>query len=347
MRSGKLALVLAFVLALGAMAACSGCSSQEYTPADKTPVVSPGTILEEGVLKVGVNAQDNVPFAGTMSSSGESSSRIVGLDVDIAAAIADNLGLKLEVVDVGSDVDAALANGQVDIVMGVRPSDTQISCWKSDAYVGSAVALFAADASAAVPAADSAPLIAAQSSTISAWEVTNQYGDASLVSANDLSAAFDDLASGGATYVAADIVKGSYAANSSGVAATPIALMQSVSGYCIGVLDTNTDLKMAISDALSTLTGNGIIAVVEAKWLGEAIDPVALPLTDAAAARQEATPDAGEDGTDGTDGTDPAEGADPAVDGENLEGADGTEPDDGAEGSDGTEPVSTEGEPAA
>ena len=66
------------------------------------------------VLRVGVNTQ-NQPLAGVSTSS----QNIVGLDVDIAAYLADSFGLKLELVDVGTDAQAALDGGTVDIVMGV------------------------------------------------------------------------------------------------------------------------------------------------------------------------------------------------------------------------------------
>ncbi|MFR4804428.1 MAG: transporter substrate-binding domain-containing protein [Eggerthellaceae bacterium] len=52
--------------------------------------------------------------------STNSSSAASGLDVDMAAALADQLGLKLEVVSLGTgevDVQSALAKGDVDIVV--------------------------------------------------------------------------------------------------------------------------------------------------------------------------------------------------------------------------------------
>ena len=36
----------------------------------------------------------------------------------MAAAIADEMGLDLQIIDVGSDPQSAIANGEVDIVMG-------------------------------------------------------------------------------------------------------------------------------------------------------------------------------------------------------------------------------------
>ena len=38
-------------------------------------------------------------------------------------------------------------------------------------------------------------------------------------------------------------------------------------------------MKQAISDALATLEGNGVISVIEKKWLGSALDLSSIPLT--------------------------------------------------------------------
>lgn len=302
-------LVLGCMLALGTAFALAGCATQDYKPSEKNPSVSPDTIIEEGVLRVGVTAENNTPFAG------QASGKIVGLDVDIAAALADNLGLKLEIVDVGTDVDAALENKQVDIVMGVDKTSAQVKCWRSEVYVESAVALFAAPSTTAVPTKDSAPKIAAQSSSMSAWEVTNQFGDDALSATSDLKGAFEAVSSNSAQYAAADAVIGTYAAHTSNVDVHIVALMQNPSGYCIGVLDTNTDLKTTISDALASLTGNGIISLVESKWLGTAVDLSNIPLTAGAANANAADTTTGS--TDGADEPvdDQGDAADASADG--------------------------------
>lgn len=266
-------LVLGCMLAFGTVLALAGCATQDYVPKEKSPTVSPDVLIEAGVLRVGVTAENNTPFAG------QASGKIVGLDVDIAASLADSLGLKLEIVDVGTDVDAALANKQVDIVMGVDKTSTQVACWRSDVYVESAVALFAPPSTTAVPTKESAPTVAAQSSSMSAWEVTNQFGDEALDATSDLKSAFQAASSGAAGYAAADAVIGTYAAHTSEIDVHIVALMQNPSGYSIGILDTNTDLKTAVSDALATLSGGGVVSLIETKWLGAAIDLSSVPLT--------------------------------------------------------------------
>ncbi|MEG0374305.1 MAG: transporter substrate-binding domain-containing protein [Raoultibacter sp.] len=286
-------LVLGCIVAFSTVFALAGCATQEYQPSEKSPTVSPSVIVEQGVLRVGVTTENNTPFAGQVSG------KIVGLDVDVAAAIADSLGLKLELVDVGTDVDTALANKQVDIVMGIEKTTTQVTCWRSEAYVESAVALFAQPGTTDLPtSANAATLkIAAQSSSMSAWEVRNQFGDEALSATNDLKSAFDQLSGSRATYVAADAVIGTYAAESSNLDVHIVGLMQNPSGYCVGVLDSNAELKKIISDTLVTLSGNGMISIIETKWLGTSLSLADLPKTEGA---KKASTDSTTEGTGDT-----------------------------------------------
>ncbi|MCL1797445.1 MAG: transporter substrate-binding domain-containing protein [Eggerthellaceae bacterium] len=271
-------LLLSVMLGLGMLSVLTGCNTEEYTPQDKQPIVFAPTIAKNGVLRVGVDIE-NSPFAGKPADT------IIGLNVDIAAALADELGLKLELVSVGTDYDAALAAdnpNRVDIVMGVDKADTAITCWRSEAYIQSGVALFAMSPEVMVPTQDSAARIAAQSSSMSAWEVNKQYGEESLVSSPDLKTVFSDLANGSVSYAAADAVIGTYAAYSSSprVNVSIIALLQKPNGYAVGVLEENTELKQIISDVLVKLTSNGVIDLVEVKWLGNPIDLTGVPFTE-------------------------------------------------------------------
>lgn len=253
----------------------TGCQQQQesYTPPEATPAVSKPVIAQEGVLRVGVNA-NNAPLAGQPSSS----TKIVGIDVDMAAALADQLGLKLEVVDVSTDAAGALTSGKVDVVMGVNKSDSP-SFWTSDTYLPTAVALFAQSSNSTVPANSASTKIAAQVSSNSAWAVTNEFDNSTITTTEDLKSAFSALESGKVQYVAADAVVGSYVSNNAGMDVHMVALMQQASGYCVGVLDGNTQLKQAVSNALSAMNSNGVSSVIQKKWLGTTMDLSGIKLT--------------------------------------------------------------------
>jgi polar amino acid transport system substrate-binding protein len=253
--------VVVFSLAL------TGCNSQTYTPQSKSQVVSASALGKDGTLRVGVNAS-SAPLAGQTSSS----SKIVGIDVDVAAYLADELGLKVEIVDVGNDPSAALKAGTVDVVLGVDASDDDADYWRSASYLETGVALFGNEAETAVPTADSKPKIAAQASSKSSWRVTNLFGDDALVVQSDLKSAFSALANGSARYVAADAVIGTYVSYSNGYPTKIVALLQDPSGYCAAVASTNTELQSAMSSAMTKLINGGMMGVIENKWLGQTID---------------------------------------------------------------------------
>ncbi len=265
-RTAKYLLACAVVVALSA--ALCGCSSTSgsstYTPEKKTAQVSTPTIGQEGTLRVGVDSS-SAPFAAQVSG------KVVGLDVDVAAAIADQLGLDLEIIDVGSDPESALSEGSVDIVMSMDKNDTTTKCWLSNPYVQTGVALFATSSSTAMPTS-TATGIEAQASSMSAWTVQNQFGTDALKSTTDLKTAFSDLQSGTAKYVAADAVIGSYVVHSADMNATIIGLLQTPSGYCIGVSSSNDALKTSITSALTTISNNGVLDVIQTKWLGSKLD---------------------------------------------------------------------------
>lgn len=266
------ALVMAFVL--------SGCSSIEgllnktpYEPKGKDPVVVAPTIGEDGVLRVGVDTS-NPPLAG-MNNSG----KIIGIDVDLAAALADEFGLKVSIVDVGSDPAGALKEGKVDIVMGVDKADAGDDFWVSDAYLPTGIALFSLEEGAAVPVAGDGSTFAAQISSKSAWAITNEFGDDVLISSTTLKDAFTSLSNGEVKYVAADAVVGLYAARTENLDVYISAMLLAPSGYSIGVATDNTELQKLVGEAVKKLSGNGVVGVIEMKWLGKAVDLSNVKLT--------------------------------------------------------------------
>ena len=250
--------VMAFSLVL------TGCNSQTYSPQSKSQTVSASALGKDGTLRVGVNAS-SAPLAGQTSSS----SKIVGIDVDVAAYLADELGLKVEIIDVANDPAAALKNGTVDMVLGVDASDDEADYWRSASYLETGVALFGSEAETSVPTVDSKPKIAAQASSKSSWRVTNLFGDDALVAQSDLKSAFSALANGSARYVAADAVIGTYVSYSNEYADKIIALLQDPSGYCAAIATTNTELQSAMSSAMTKLINGGMMDVIESKWLGQ------------------------------------------------------------------------------
>ncbi len=322
---GALVCVIVACLSL----ALVGCQSQNYKPSGKSQAVSSTALGTDGTLRAGVNAS-SAPLAGQTSSS----SRIVGIDVDVAAYIADQLGCKVEIVDVGNDPASALNDGRVDIVLGVDVSSEDAGYWKSTSYLQSGVALFGTAAESAVPTTDSKPKIAAQASSKSSWRVTNLFGDDSLVVQNDLKSAFDALSKGSARYVAADAVIGTYVAHTNGYDDKIVALLQDPSGYCVAVAEKNTELQGAITSAIDKLVKGGVMDVIESKWLGAPVDLSSITVVKAPAVTTQTSSASASAAS--SDAAAPAEGDVPEVtvvtpDG----GGDGSSDGTGAEGAEG------------
>lgn len=281
-------LAVSLVAALCLAVPLVGCSSTTYEPQLKEQTVSDSALNTAGTLRVGVNAS-NAPYSVEQSGS------IVGIDVDIAAALADEMGLKLELVDVGTGVDTAFSQENVDIVMGV--SEANSAYWMSDPYMTSGIALFSLTQGAQAPTSAGSFKIAAQSSSMSAIEVESHYGSGCLENAADPQSAFDSLNTGAVDYVAADSTIGEYVVHVSGIEAYPIALLQDPSSYSIAVNTTNTALQTSVQEALLTLANGGVIDVIQSKWLGDQVDLSTLSVI-AASANTEKSDGRDEDSSD-------------------------------------------------
>ena len=289
------------------LAGCSG--SGNYEPTLKDAQVTPPTIGEAGMLRVGVNTE-NPPLAGMGNG------KIIGIDVDIAAALADELGLKLNAISVEGDPAAAITEGRVDVVMGIDDANNEGDFWLSSSYLPTGIALFALSADAGAPAEDSGATFAAQVSSKSAWAVSNQFGENSLTSTETLKEAFEALAAGTVQYVAADAIIGMYSAHGQGMEVAIVAMLMKPSGYCMGVSSENADLQSAAGDALGRLVTNGTIDVIERKWLGTTIALDELAVVGDSSLSTENPDDSGEGSGEEGEGEGDGEGTGDTGDGE-------------------------------
>ena len=88
----RVSLVVAFACAFCFALGLAGCSQAgSYEGKTLTPTISSPTIGQNGTLRVGIDADGGAPFVTSSSSAS-----YAGIDVDMAAALADQLGLKLE-----------------------------------------------------------------------------------------------------------------------------------------------------------------------------------------------------------------------------------------------------------
>lgn len=254
--------LLAFALLAGV-----GCSRKEEPKLE--PKVAPPAISQSGVLRAGVDLSAP-PFAG------EDAGTMAGLDVDVAAALAEKLGLTVEYVDVApSDAATALAEGTVDAVLSIKLTGADLSnVALAGAYLSDAPALFIAnDSTASVePSLTLASMpvapVAVQNASEAYWVLESEFGTPTLVPQDSLRAALDVLDRGEVALAAGDAIVGAYIARDfprvrfAGILADPYPLG-------VAVAADNTALTDAVREALDELAADGVLENIRRKWVGD------------------------------------------------------------------------------
>ena len=265
--------VMAICACMCALCGLSACQIQTNTQVNTnlTPKIDGKATMHEGVLTVGINTS-NSPYGGTNSDK-----ETVGLDVDVAAAIAQELGLKLQIVDVEASGRNALTNSQIDVALGLTKSGTSDKISYSDSYISDGPSLFCLSGNkpesiqaVASEASDGSAKILVQADTTSAMKVQESIGADKVVAMPTLQAAFDALAKGEQKYLVTDAAIGDYFARSY----SNIVRMDYLGADCVSpiyavTLSQNTALSSGVNAAVRTLNTNGVIRVIVAKWLGE------------------------------------------------------------------------------
>ena len=115
----KIAALAAVGVLVISMVGCGSGSSSDGSSSDKTSLEK---IKESGKLVIGTSA-DYPPYEFHAMIDGED--QIKGLDIDIAQAVADDLGVELEIKDMDFDgLLVALQGNKVDMVFaGMTPTD--------------------------------------------------------------------------------------------------------------------------------------------------------------------------------------------------------------------------------
>jgi polar amino acid transport system substrate-binding protein len=235
-----------------------------------SPTIYPPAISLSGILRVGVSA-GYVPFAGT--SNTQDGTKLIGIDVDVAAAMADYMGLKLELVDI-TDRNAAdlFLNGEVDLVMGNQRDDPEHSPYVMvGPYLHDGPAVFCKGLHAPAGGFDLSSLngqtIAARSSSLAGYLAEKRFG-AELVSLYaDIVEVFDALDSGAVSYAVADAIVGGFR---SGKYRDVLCLgfFEQPRKVFIAVEPGNQDLTDMTTKALRELRDKGALRVIANKWLG-------------------------------------------------------------------------------
>ena len=236
----------------------SSAASSEAASAAELTTVTPGK------LTMSTNAAFP-PYEST-----DDNGNFVGIDVDVAAAIAEKLGLELQVDDM--DFDAALLaaqNGKSDLVMaGVTVTeDRQLVMDFSDSYAtGIQSIIVKEDSDIASPDDLADKMIGTQRGTTGYIYCSDDFGDEHVTPYDDGLTAVQALVNGQVDAVVID-----NAPAKEFVAANPGLKILDTSyaeeDYAIGVAKGNTAMLDAINGALEELKNDGTLQAIVDKHI--------------------------------------------------------------------------------
>ena len=241
-------------------ASSEAVSTEEAASADAAAV----TTVNAGKLTMSTNAA--FPPYEMTTDSGE----LEGIDIDVAAAVAEKLGLELQVDDM--DFDAALLaaqNGKSDMVMaGVTVTDERLKVMDfSDTYAGGIQAIIVAEGSDIATADDlSGKAIGTQRGTTGYLYCTDDFGEENVIAYDDGLTAVQALNNGQVDAVVIDNAPAQeFVAANPGLKILDTAYAQE--DYAIGVAKGNTQLLDAINGALEELQDDGTLQAIVDKYI--------------------------------------------------------------------------------
>ena len=245
-------------------AVSSEAASSEVASSSEAASAAELTTVTPGKLTMSTNAAFP-PYEST-----DDNGNFVGIDVDVAAAIAEKLGLELQVDDM--DFDAALLaaqNGKSDLVMaGVTVTeDRQLVMDFSDSYAtGIQSIIVKEDSDIASPDDLADKMIGTQRGTTGYIYCSDDFGDEHVTPYDDGLTAVQALVNGQVDAVVID-----NAPAKEFVAANPGLKILDTSyaeeDYAIGVAKGNTAMLDAINGALEELKNDGTLQAIIDKYI--------------------------------------------------------------------------------
>ncbi|MGM9578414.1 MAG: ABC transporter substrate-binding protein [Evtepia sp.] len=257
----------AMLLSVCALTACG--SQEEPAPAEEgTETVEPAeagelTTVTEGVLTMSTNAAFP-PYEMTNDAG-----KFEGIDVEIAQAIAEKLGLELQVDDM--DFDAALMaaqNGKSDMVMaGVTVNEERLAVMDfSDSYATGVQVIIVKEGSDVTLDNLGDQMIGVQRGTTGEIYCTDDYGTDHVTSYDNGITAVQALQNGQVDCVVIDKAPAqAFVAANTGL--TILDTEYVTENYAIGFAKGNTALVEAVNAALAELTEDGTVQAILDKYI--------------------------------------------------------------------------------
>ena len=241
-------------------ASSEAASTEEAASADAAAV----TTVNAGKLTMSTNAA--FPPYEMTTDSGD----FEGIDIEVAGAIAEKLGLELQVDDM--DFDAALLaaqNGKSDMVMaGVTVTDERLKVMDfSDTYAEGIQSIIVPEDSDIATVDDlSGKTIGTQRGTTGYLYCTDDFGEDNVIAYDNGLTAVQALNNGQVDAVVIDNAPAKeFVAANPGLKILDTAYAQE--DYAIGVAKGNTQLLDAINGALEELQADGTLQAIVDKYI--------------------------------------------------------------------------------
>ncbi len=265
-----IAMLLALVMVLG-LVACGGTESAAEAPAESAASaasvaeapVEGGMTVAEGKLTMATNAY----FPPYEYYEGD---KIVGIDAEIAAAVAEKLGLELVIEDMEFDsIITAVQTGKADMgLAGMTVTEDRLQNVNfSSTYATGVQSVIVKEDSGIASLDDLAgKLIGVQLSTTGDIYATDEFGDENVEQYNKGNDAVMALVSGKIDAVIIDNEPAkSYVAANEGLII--LDTEYAVEDYAAAINKDNTALLDAINKALDELKADGTLDAIIAKYI--------------------------------------------------------------------------------
>ncbi len=230
---------------------------------EETPAAEGGLTIVEGKLTMSTNAQFP-PYEMTTDDGG-----FEGIDVEIATAIAEKLGLELDILDM--DFDSALLavqQGKSDIVMaGVTVNEDRLLVMDfSTSYANGVQVVIVKEGSGITIDNMGEGLIGTQRGTTGNIYCTDDYGEDHVMAYDDGFTAVQALMNGQVDCVVIDNAPAQeFVKNNAGLEILDTEYANE--DYAIGVNKGNTELLDAINGALEELIADGTVQSIVDKYI--------------------------------------------------------------------------------
>jgi len=254
-------------LLAAAVVLSTGCAKEPE--AKPEPKIAPPAVKTAGVLVAGVDLS-MPPFAGVDQGKN------AGIDVDVASALAERLGLTVKFVDVKpSEAATALASGTADIVLSVPLASSDLSQLSlAGSYLANAPGFFVStDGTASVEPSltlTSADVdkVGVQTESESYWLIRQQIDPEAAMPYTSLREALQALADGQIQLVAGDALVAAYIARDFPTVHYAGQLIGG-SPLAVAVSAENSELGDVVRGELDALAADGVLDTIRRKWVGD------------------------------------------------------------------------------